>query len=91
MKAVREDSKNTDVKAKALPSALVNFDLLPDSAHVRLPVVKGLHACSAATVWRGVKKGTIPKPVKLSARTTGWNVGQLRQSLARHGGGKDAI
>ena len=34
-----------------------NFDALPDSAHVRLPVVVGLFACSAATVWRRVKDG----------------------------------
>jgi predicted DNA-binding transcriptional regulator AlpA len=83
MKAVREASKKECEKDGALPSALVNFDLLPNSAHVRLPVVKGLYGCSAATVWRGVKAGTIPEPTRLSARVTGWNVGQLRQSLVR--------
>lgn len=62
--------------------ALRDFDQLPDSAHVRLPVVQALHACSAASVWRGVKQGRIPKPRKLSPRTTCWNVGELRQALA---------
>lgn len=60
--------------------ALKHFDSLPDSANVRLPVVRALFACSAATVWRSVGK-TIPRPRKLSARTTCWNVGELRQAL----------
>lgn len=67
----------------ALPDALKNFDDLPDSANVRQPVVEGLYGCSAATVWRGVKTGRIPKPRKLSDRVTTWNVGELRAALAK--------
>lgn len=62
--------------------ALRDFDQLPNSAHVRLPVVKALYACSPASVWRGVKHGTIPKPHKLSPRTSCWNVGELKKALA---------
>ena len=62
--------------------ALRNFNELPDLAHVRLETVKALYACSAASVWRGVKQGRIPKPRKLSPRTTCWNVGELRLALA---------
>ena len=62
--------------------SLKNFDVLPSSAFVRLPVLEVLYACSPATIWRGVKSGRIPKPKKLSPRTTGWNVGELRQALA---------
>lgn len=64
-----------------LPAELTSFDKLPDSANVRLPVVMGLFSCSPATVWRGVKKGTIPKSRKLTAGTTTWNVGELRKAL----------
>jgi predicted DNA-binding transcriptional regulator AlpA len=64
-----------------LQDALINFDELPSSAYVRQPVVEALFACSAATVWRGVKSHRIPQPKKLSPRTTGWNVGELRQAL----------
>lgn len=67
-------------------SALQNFDSLPDSAHVRLPVVIGLFACSKATVWRMAKLGTLPAPKHLSARAASWNVGELRAVLA--GGAK---
>ncbi len=67
----------------AIPDALKNFDCLPRSAHIRQPVVEALYGCSAATVWRMVKRGTIPAPRKLSDRVTAWNVGELRDALAR--------
>ena len=65
----------------AIPDALKNFDSLPDSANVRQPVVEGLVGCSAATVWRMVKRGALPAPRKLSERVTAWNVGELRKAL----------
>lgn len=65
-----------------LTEDIKNFDQLPNSAFVRLPVVKILYACSSATVWRNSKKdGRIPEKVKLTSRVTGWNVGELRKSL----------
>jgi predicted DNA-binding transcriptional regulator AlpA len=68
--------KNKD--KKSISASLENFDLLPDSAYVRQPVVEGLFACSGPTIWRRVKNGSIPAPKKLSAGVTGWNVGTLR-------------
>jgi predicted DNA-binding transcriptional regulator AlpA len=65
----------------SIPSALHNFDLLPNSGHVKQSVVEALFACSAATLWRRVKSGDIPKPHRLSVRSNGWNVGQLRKKL----------
>ena len=64
-----------------IEAALQNFDQLPNSANVRLPVVMALYGISPATVWRNVKNGYIPKPYKLTARTTVWNVGELRNAL----------
>jgi len=63
--------------------ALAKFDSLPDAAHVRLPVVLALYACSRATAWRHVKAGLIPAPVKFSERITAWNVGVLRKHLMK--------
>lgn len=68
--------------SQAIPLELQQFDQLPDSAFIRLPVLKRLYGISAASCWRGVKKGTIPKPVKLTERTTAWNVGLIRAALA---------
>ena len=65
-----------------ISDTLQNFDLLPDSASVRLPTVQALYACSPATIWRGVKAGRIPAPHKLSPRCSCWNVSELRQALA---------
>lgn len=62
-------------------SILKQFDDLPDCAHVRLPVVSRLFGISASTVWRRVNDGSLPKPRKLSARVTTWNVGELRTAL----------
>lgn len=67
---------------QAIPSALANFDSMPDSAYIRLPIIKALYGVSSATIWRGCKNGTIPKPKKLTERTTAWNVGQIRAALA---------
>ncbi len=71
-----------ETTSNSIPEALENFDKLPDAANVRQPVVQALYACSPASVWRGVNAGRIPKPRKLSPRTTCWNVGELRQALA---------
>lgn len=70
------------VKAVAgINITLTQFDSLPNAAHVRLPVVKGLFGCSSATVWRRVKAREIPEPKKFGGRITAWNVGELRQTL----------
>ena len=66
-----------------IPEALASFDQLPNSANVRLPVVMRLYGISSASVWRGVKSGNIPKPRKLTPRTTAWLVADLRQALAK--------
>ena len=42
------------MKSNELPNALVNFDQLPNSAYVRLPVMTNLYGVSATTIWRYV-------------------------------------
>ena len=71
---------------RAIPDALVNFDKLPDSAYIRLPVMKGLYGVSTASIWRGVKSGLICKPVKISERCTAWSVRLVRADLALKAG-----
>ncbi len=73
--------QNTPVLSPYLSS----FDSLPDSAHVRQPVVEALFGCSSATIWRWVKKGIIPHPRKFEKqRISAWNVGELRASLSKN-------
>ncbi len=63
------------------------FDALPDSAFIResqlvqspkRPEHPAPLPFSAPTLWRKVKAGTFPKPIKLSERVTAWNVGTVR-------------
>jgi predicted DNA-binding transcriptional regulator AlpA len=63
--------------------AIQHFDTLPNSAHVRLPVVCALFGCGPATVWRHARLKLLPDPRKLSPKITAWNVGELRAALRR--------
>lgn len=67
----------------AIPAELTHFDQLPGSAFVRLPVVIGLLGCSASAVWRNVKTGNLPAPVKVCPNVTGWRVSDLREALSQ--------
>ncbi len=61
-------------------SALKEFDTLPDSAYVRLPVITALVGISRATVWRWTRQGNLPKSIRISGVTL-WSVGALRKCL----------
>lgn len=74
-------------KPAAIPPAAANFDILPDTARVALSVVALVTGRSAASVWRDVKAGRLPAPVKAGPRCTRWIVGDLRRKLNElHGG-----
>lgn len=64
-----------------MQDSLKYFGSLPDSAHVRLPIVAALFVCSHATGWRGVQSGKLPRPLNHFENTTAWNVGQLHLVL----------
>ena len=58
-----------------------DFDQLPNSQQVRLPVTKAIFGVSSATIWRMVKNKQL-KSYKLTERTTTFNVGEIRALLA---------
>ena len=78
--------------ASSIPAAKTSinhsvFDALPDSAFIResqlvqspkRPETPAPLPFSAPTLWRKVKAGTFPAPVKLSERVTAWNCGAVR-------------
>jgi len=73
-----------------VPANLSVFDALPDSAYIReaqlvqsnsRPFSTAPLPFSAPTLWRKVKAGTFPKPIKLSERVTAWKVGAVRAWL----------
>lgn len=65
-----------------LPASLSGFDSMPDSAFVNVGTVAALLGCSANTVWRRAKAGTLPAPIKTGQQSTRWKVGAIRAHLA---------
>lgn len=55
---------------------------LPDAGYIRQSqLIPYIFPFSAATLWRRVKDGTFPKPVKLGPRITAWRVEDIRALL----------
>lgn len=72
-----------------------SFDALPDSALIRQSdLLQNSKSPSApvpfshSTLWRKVKDGSFPAPVKLSERVTAWQVGAVRSWLESIGEAK---
>ncbi len=86
-------SKRQNVKSITAQKPISNisvFDALPNSGYVRAaqlvqspkrPDSTAPLPFSEPTLWREVKAGSFPKPIKLSARITAWNVGAVRAWL----------
>lgn len=79
------------IPAQKPAPTIPSFDTLPDSAFMREAQLVQSHKrpdtpaplpFSAPTLWRKVKAGTFPKPVKLSERVTAWKVGEVRAWMA---------
>jgi predicted DNA-binding transcriptional regulator AlpA len=75
---------NTETKSNKseVKDLLHKFDALPDAAHVRFEEVKTLLACSRTTAYRLIKSGAL-KPKKFSTRAVAFNVGDLRELIAK--------
>lgn len=66
---------------------MINFDSLPGSALIReRQLTNGILPFSSATLWRKVKTGTFPQPIRLTdGRVTAWKIGDVRAWLAAQG------
>lgn len=68
----------------SLSHPLEALGTLPASGYIRQKQLLDNHVpFSPATLWRKVKAGTFPLPVKLSDRVTAWNVADVRQWVAQ--------
>lgn len=50
--------------------------------HIRLPEVLSIVPMSASTLWRAVKRGAFPAPVKIGPRITAWSLQSVLAFLA---------
>jgi prophage regulatory protein len=78
-------------------SPAFDFSTLDDNAYVRqFALIRsqknphGIVPISAATLWRKVRNGSFPAPVKLSDRITAWRVGDIRAWLTQRNEGGEA-
>lgn len=63
--------------------AIKNFDQLPDSALVRMPVVMAIMGgASRQTVERWIRDEIFPRGIAVTEGYRAWQVGELRQFLA---------
>ena len=80
----------SQVTVQRATAQIPNFDDLPDSAMARQsqlirdpkhPTRPSPLPFSAATLWRKVRDGEFPAPVKLGPAISAWRVGDVRQWL----------
>lgn len=55
--------------------------VLPSEGFVRMPQLVAVFSVSESTIWRWVRAGKLPKPVKLGERTSAWPVEAVRSAI----------
>lgn len=71
--------------ADAQARILAPYGALPATGYVRLSDLRTIIPLSDSTIWRRVRQGTFPAPVKLSERVTAWKAEAIRQWLDEQG------
>jgi predicted DNA-binding transcriptional regulator AlpA len=80
-------TKNTETPSAA-PDILLGR--LPETGYIRQSqLIPFIVPFSGPTLWRKVKAGTFPNPVKLSSRVTAWKVEEVRAWLANPNAGRE--
>ena len=57
------------------------FDSLPNDALLTIKDICKLFACSEPTIWRNIKNGKLPEPIKPTLGLRRWRVGDIRKIL----------
>ncbi len=61
------------------PNSIPEMGFLPASGYVRQSqLIPTIVPVSSATLWRMVKAGDFPQPIKLTKRCTAWKVEDIR-------------
>jgi prophage regulatory protein len=59
---------------------------LPETGYIRQSqLIPAIFPFSSATLWRKVKAGSFPRPIKLGPRITAWRVEDIRSLIDRLG------
>lgn len=68
-------------KLLLLAEKLAGFSILPDEALVSAEIVCAFYGRSKASIWRDVKAGRCPSPIRISTCCNRWRVGDLRKAV----------
>lgn len=79
---MKDQNEKAQRKAAKLAETIALYNNLPNEALVPVQVVCALLGRSRTSVWRDVKAGLCPAPVKAGLRSTRWRVGDLRKAAA---------
>jgi len=60
---------------------IVDLDSLPDGALISVRQLQALAQRSRVSMWRDVRDGRLPEPVKLGPNSIRWTVADARQYL----------
>lgn len=71
--------------ADAQACTTATYGALPATGYIRLSDLRTIIPFSDSTIWRRVRAGTFPAPVKLSERVTAWRAEAIRQWLDEQG------
>ena len=59
---------------------------LPETGYIRQSLLLKLIPFSSSTLWRKVRNGEFPAPVKISANVTAWRAEDIRYWIDKVGG-----
>jgi predicted DNA-binding transcriptional regulator AlpA len=78
----RSAEQKRAAKQQRITDALARWNSLPDEAYVRVVTVAAVFGVSVPTIWRWCRPevGILPRPHKLTAQTTAWTAGQVREA-----------
>jgi predicted DNA-binding transcriptional regulator AlpA len=67
-----------------MTKTIESYGVLPATGYMRQSqLIPAIFPFSPATLWRKVKEGSFPKPIKLAPRITAWRVEDIRELLYR--------
>lgn len=64
-------------RKREMPTTAEDY-ILPQEGFVREPIVLNVLGISSSTLWRRIKAGAYPRPIKLAPNTSAWRVKDIR-------------
>ena len=63
----------------------IKFADLPPEALIRMPQLRALTGLGKTSIYKYMRAGVLPKPVRLGERLSAWRAGEVSEALQRIG------